>query len=1099
MEFWILGPLEVTSNGGRVELGYTKQQLVLGVLLLEANRVVSSERLVDELWGEAPPQSAPKLVQGYISGLRKVLGRETIETRSGGYLLRVDPDRLDAARFERLAAEAQRCDDDPERTGERLSSALSLWRGVPLAGLSFQSSARHEVARLAERRLAVLEHRIETELAAGRHVEQVPDLRELVAEHPYRERSRGHLMLALYRSGRQAEALAVYREGRHLLADRLALEPGAGLRELERQILRHDPALGGTPVAAEPPPAARRDGERPAERRRPHWPRMPLIAALAGVLAVGIAVPILIFGGDDSSGGMQRPAGNSVGLIDPRTGRFIEDIELGVAPGDVAVAHGAVWVANPNDGTITRIQPETRTIRQTIRVRTGPAGIAAGADAIWVANSLDGTVSKVSPETNEVVDTITVGNGPTGVAAGEGFIWVVNRDDRTVSRIDPDEGRVGKTVPAGADPVDVAAGAGAVWVTSRSEGSVLKLDPARGKVVDVVNVGRGPAAVAASPGVVWVANALDGTVSRIDPADAVVRATIPVGAGPTALDLGAGAVWVGHEGSGAVSRVDPITDAVARRLRVGRPLAGLAANGSGLYVSALPSGGPHRGGTLRVLWTTRSLESVDPAIAYDVLSWDVLQLAHDGLTAFKHVPGSAGAQLVPNLATSLPAPVDAGRTYTFELREGVRYSSGERVQPTDFRRALERLFKSRSDAASLYTSVTGARACVRRPIGCSLSAGVIANDDAGTVTFHLSEPDVELPNKLALPPAAPVPDGSSTRGQPSRPVPGTGPYKIASYVRGRHLRLVRNPHFREWSRVARPDGYVDEIFIALGISERQQVRDVVRGNADVAYAPLTEHLASLRSRYADRVHSNPGPGLWYLSLNENTEPFDDVRVRRALNHAVDRSTIARSLGGSFGAAATCQVLPPGFPGHRPYCPYAHDLEKARRLVAASGTEGVRVVVWTSPLAAALTSRVVAALRRLGYRARLRLVQEDEPWINARPRRVVVQAAQEAWAADYPAASAMVQPFRCAYRTPNLPTFCDEAVERTIDRALELQTLDSQAANDLWERVDKMIVNRAAAVPLANPRRVDFLAERVGNYQYHPLWGMLMDQLWVTGP
>jgi len=1093
MEFWILGPLEVTSGDRRVELGYTKQQVVLGALLLYANRVVSRERLIDELWGESPPPSAAKLIQGYVSGLRRVLGRDAIVTRSGGYLVRVDPERLDAARFERLVGEGLACRDNPELAAKRLGSALGLWRGSPLAGLPLRSSARHELARLAEQRLTALERRVDAELRLGRHHELVGELRELVAMHAYREHLRGQLMLALYRSGRQAEALDVYRAGRRLLADQLALEPSAPLRDLERQILRHDPVLRlaprarsrAAPSASRPPTSAR------ARERR----RMLLAAAVAGLVATAVAVPVL-FGGGGDGGRPGGPAGNSVGVLDPQSGRLLADVALRMAPGDVAVGGGAVWVANPNEGAITRIEPTTRTIRQTIRVRTGPAAIAVGARAVWVANGLDGTVSKVSPDTNRVVQTTRVGNGPTGVAVGEGSVWVVNRDDHTLSRIDPAAGRVRTTVAAGADPVDVAAGAGAIWVTSRSDGELLKLNPATGRIVDAVSVGRGPAAAVVAGGSVWVANALDGTVSRVDPVGAVVRGTVPVGQGPTALAAGLGGVWVGHEGDGSVWRIDPATGAVARPLPLGRPVAGLGAGAGALFVSALPAGSPHRGGTLRVLFGGDAIESVDPGSAYDPVSLSVLRLTHDGLTAFERVAGSGGAQLVPNLATSLPKPTDAGRTYTFRVRDGIRYANGDPVRPADFQRALERVFTSRSGAASLYTALEGARACARRPRRCDLSAGVAPDGPAGTVTFHLTEPDPELPNKLALPPAAPVPPDALSRASRGRPVTGTGAYTIASYVPGRELKLVRNPHFRQWSWAARPAGYPDEIVFALGVSDARQLRDVARGDADVAYFPPARKLAPLRSRYATRLHTNPGPALWYLGLNTHVRPFDDVRVRRALNYAVDRTTVARSSGGAFGARPTCQILPLGLPGHRPYCPYHHDLARARRLVAASGTRGARVVVWSSPRALAWMSPIISALRQLGYRARIRFAGEDDPSITALPRRVIIQAAQQARVAEYPAASSMVHPFTCRARTPNLPSFCDHAIDHAIYRALKLQPSDPHAASDLWARIDSIIVDRAAAVPLANPRRIDFLSKRVGNYQYHPLWGMLLDQLWV---
>jgi peptide/nickel transport system substrate-binding protein len=221
-----------------------------------------------------------------------------------------------------------------------------------------------------------------------------------------------------------------------------------------------------------------------------------------------------------------------------------------------------------------------------------------------------------------------------------------------------------------------------------------------------------------------------------------------------------------------------------------------------------------------------------------------------------------------------------------------------------------------------------------------------------------------------------------------------------------------------------------------------------------------------------------------------------VRVRRALNVAIDRAALVRRVGGPFGARATCQFIPLGFAGHRPYCPYRRDLARARRLVAASGTRGASVAIWTDRSALPLTRPIVAVLRALGYRASARVVGADQPWINALPDDVVVQAAQEAWVADYPGESTMIVPFRCAARPANLPSFCDRRIERASRRALALQAHDPRSASGAWAAIDRLLVDRAAAVPLVNPLRLDFLSERAGNYQYHPLWGILLDQLWV---
>ncbi len=274
MDFRVLGPLEVTAGGRPLDLGAAKQRALLAVLLLHPNQAVSATRLIDEIWGASPIVSAAKVVQGYVSGLRKVLGPEVIVTTAAGYLVRVEPERLDSARFEALAAEGRaRVRDDPALAGERLREALALWRGRPLDGVVLESLAAAEAERLEELRLAVVELRVEADLALGRDEVLVAELQALAGAHPYRERLRAQLMLALYRSGRQAEALAAYRDTRTLLADELGLEPSAELQRLERLMLKQAPELDAperpAPAAPSAPAAPAAPAPPPASARRP--------------------------------------------------------------------------------------------------------------------------------------------------------------------------------------------------------------------------------------------------------------------------------------------------------------------------------------------------------------------------------------------------------------------------------------------------------------------------------------------------------------------------------------------------------------------------------------------------------------------------------------------------------------------------------------------------------------------------------------------------------------------------------------------------------------------------------------------------------------
>ena len=241
-DFRLLGPLEVVEDGERVALPRGKPRSVLARLLLDANRPLPAETIIDGIWGESPPVSARKVLQVYVSQLRKALGPDRIETHAAGYLLRVHSSELDLARFEQLAESAQDM-QDPGRRATLLTKALSLWRGVPLAEFTQEPFAAAVARRLSDLRVHVLEQRIDADLELGRHERVVPELEALVAEEPLREQPRRQLMLALYRSGRQAEALSCYREGRRRIVDALGIEPSRELQELERGILQRDPAL----------------------------------------------------------------------------------------------------------------------------------------------------------------------------------------------------------------------------------------------------------------------------------------------------------------------------------------------------------------------------------------------------------------------------------------------------------------------------------------------------------------------------------------------------------------------------------------------------------------------------------------------------------------------------------------------------------------------------------------------------------------------------------------------------------------------------------------------------------------------------------------
>ena len=321
-------------------------------------------------------------------------------------------------------------------------------------------------------------------------------------------------------------------------------------------------------------------------------------------------------------------------------------------------------------------------------------------------------------------------------------------------------------------------GFGRVWIVSPPEGKVVVLDPHSGEVIKEIGVGVDPAAIAVGSGAVWVANRADGTVSRIDPRSYAVTDTITVGRAPAGIAAGPDTVWVTNAGDATVSRFNPSSVGVPKSISVNNPPTAVALLPQGAYVAVGSSGAEHRGGELAVVAV--ELDSIDPAIAYTAATWSVLALTNDGLVGFRRVGGVQGIQLVPDLALALPVPSDGGRTYRFQLRPGIRYSSGKLVQPGDLRRALERLFQLGSPGASYYGGIEGSDRC-KKGKPCDLSRGIVTSRRGRTVSIHLTAPDADFLTKLALTFASAVPARTPAHDVGVHPVPATGPYSIAKY------------------------------------------------------------------------------------------------------------------------------------------------------------------------------------------------------------------------------------------------------------------------------------------------------------------------------
>jgi YVTN family beta-propeller protein len=840
----------------------------------------------------------------------------------------------------------------------------------------------------------------------------------------------------------------------------------------------------------------------PAPRRR--WKAVAAVVALAVVAAL-IAVPIVGRDTDASS----EIAPNSVGILDLESGEVTGAVELEDRPGSVAVSAESVWVTNPDVGTVTRIDQDEQQVRDTIQVGEDPTGIAAAFDAVWVVESGGRSVSRISPGTGQVVKTIPVGNGPAGIAVGEGAVWVTNRFDGTVSRIDPSTDEV-EEIPVGLDPRGIAVGFGAVWVSLTGSNQVVRVDPETSTVTLSVGVGNAPGSLAVGAEVVWVVNTGDDNISAINPDTGSVKDTIPVGDGPAGISVVQGTVWVGNEWDGTLSRIEP-DQASASPLVIGSVPQGLAVVGGDLWVSVRGAATSHRGGTLRLV-SDEGPPSLDPPVGYESFAWPVLHLLGDGLVAFEPI-GGTNPRLVADLATTVPAPTDGGKAYTFTLRPGIPYSTGKVVAPSDFREAFERGFRlNPDDVGYFYGGLVGGDACNEEPDTCDLSDGIVTDNATGTITFNLVEPDPEFLYKLTMPFAYPVPPSVPDDEQRTQGVPGTGPYMLDGPMTTEAVALKRNPQFHVWSKAARPDGYADHIEWTFNIEGDTQVEAVAAGDADLALgASDSNQLDDLFVRSAAQIHTYPTYQTYFLVLNIEKPPFDNVDVRRAINLAIDRDQVVRIFGGKKATRPACQTLPSNFPGYEPYCPYTSnpgpggagswsgaDIEEARRIVRRSGTEGRTVTFSYMPhyvpvAGPRLGDYLVDLLKAFGYRVRMK----PTPVPVFYDPDTDFDMALGAWSPDYPAASNLIAPlYTCDAPIPPMSGFCDPAIDAMIERATQLQLDEPAAAGALWAQIDREIVGQAPYVWLHNPIVIDFVSERVGNYQSTLQWGALLDQLWV---
>ncbi|WP_217921116.1 ABC transporter substrate-binding protein [Miltoncostaea oceani] len=508
-------------------------------------------------------------------------------------------------------------------------------------------------------------------------------------------------------------------------------------------------------------------------------------------------------------------------------------------------------------------------------------------------------------------------------------------------------------------------------------------------------------------------------------------------------------------------------------------------------VCALPAAAA--GGTL-VVAAAEDPDSLDPAIAYDTESWQVLVNAGEGLVAYRHAAGAAGAEVVPALAQAMPSVSADGRRLVFRVRRDARFGppANRAVRPSDLKASIERLFLAGSPGRGLFRSIAGAtRFEATRSGGIP---GLVARDGARTLEVRLVRSDPAILRVLALPFAFALPAGTPATPQAGPGLASAGPYRVAAYTPGAGIELARNPGYAPGAATRGAAG-PDAISVRLGLSPEEGAALVRGGRADyVQPRPSGDDVAAAAASPAARVRRHVEGTTYYFFMNTRRAPFDDVRVRRAVGLAIDRAALAKAFEGQ--AVPTAQVLPPGVPGRRvtPAAP-APDVAAARRLVAQAGATGAYVTVWgqTNTPSPDVTARLARTLDAIGLRATSRLWERTTLLATLADPAAPSQIGYARWRQDYPDAADWfplllsgdgIRPGA----TLNYALLDDDALDRRI--AAAAATWDDATRARRWQGVEAAVARRAAWAPFANTVRRDIVSRRVAGYVPHQVYGFL---------
>ncbi len=871
-----------------------------------------------------------------------------------------------------------------------------------------------------------------------------------------------------------------------VLARALAKEPGRRYRSAGELIAATRSALR---LVDAPPPAAPRSRTRIG------------IAIAAALLLAAAALAFVLT--RDSDGVSATP--NSIVALDP-SGSIGASVPVGARPVAIASGAGALWVANLDDESVTRVDVASQEALRTIPVEGAPTALAATGNAVWVTHGardlsrIDATYNRLTL-TRPLAVTGFFGETVRPALAAFRSIWIVSPNG-VVSRIDPDSAGVTGSVGVGNGPSSIAAGAGSVWVTNSVDGTVTRIDPST-LVAETIPVGHGPAAVAVNDAGAWVANAGDNALVRIDTSTNAVAGTTPVGDGPAAVLATPAALWVANARDGTVMRLDPRSGEVSKTIRLGGTPTALATDGERVWVAIAPAAPPSpAAGGVAHLTTQSDLPSLDPAFGWSYLLYTTCA----NLVTYPDKPAPEGLRIVPEVAQAVPLPTGGGATYTFRIRPGFRFSppSNEPVTAKTFKSTIERVTNPRvkSPVASDFSGIVGYSAYRKGQAGGI--SGIVAR--GSTLTIRLTRRDGGFLAILAGLSACAVP-----RGTPASPVgiddiPSAGPYYIASYTPRQQLVLERNPNYHG----DRPHR-LDRIEIAIGVDPNRALGQVEAGTADYAL--------ELPRKAGPRLESAYGPGSdaakaglqqyfiseavasRYLHMNTSRPLFSDVRLRRAVNYALDRRALVAegrraAIGNPYDSGAPSDdFIPPYAPGGADVDLYplnGPDLARARR-VAGRGRVHATAILYTPNLSPWREEAQIIRrnLEPLGIDVQVKEFAIGDFYARITRRGEPFDLAMNSWGWQTGDPVRMLEVFDgstiAPSGNPNFSYFDDPAFDRKLQAIRKLSGAKRyRAASRLALELQRDFV---PAAPVATNASRDFFSARIGCQVYQPVWGM----------